>query len=133
MRSRKVGLMDQSWSGFVDLFSNMILFLLFVLFIFMLAQFFMSLQISNSSGKMSALSSQINELSERVKRSEEEKNFLYKTLSDFKIKLDSYAKTIEKKEYRIEDLQDSYALLHQKALFEKSKSKTMEKEVKTLN
>ncbi|MBN1783828.1 MAG: OmpA family protein [Alphaproteobacteria bacterium] len=132
-RRHTTGLMDQSWSGFVDLFSNLILFLLFVLFTFMLAQFFMSLQLSNSTGKVSVLSSQVSVLSAKIQKAEEEKEFLYETLSLFKEKLDDYAKTIEKKEYRITDLQDSYALLHQKALFEKKRSKTMEQEVQSLN
>jgi len=126
-------LMDQSWSGFVDLFSNLILFLLFMLFIFMLAQFFMSLQLSNSTGKVSVLSSKINELSARVKQAENDKEILYETLTEFKIKLDDFAKTVVKKDFKISDLQDSYSLLHKKALFEKKKSKGMEQEVKSLN
>lgn len=132
-RRHTTTLMDQSWSGFVDLFSNLILFLLFVLFTFMLAQFFMSLQLSSSKGKVSALSSQVSALSAKIEKAEAEKEFLYQTLSQFKEKLDDYAKTVKKKEHRIADLQDSYSLLHQKALFEKQRSKHMEKEVKALN
>ncbi|MHA1550140.1 MAG: hypothetical protein ACTSXV_01645, partial [Alphaproteobacteria bacterium] len=132
-RKRRIQEQDQSWSGFVDLFSNLTILLLFILMIFMLAQFFMSLQSSHSKGKLAGISAQVTKLSERVKRAEEEKEILYEVLSSFKIKLDNYAKTVQKKEIRISDLQDSYQLLHKKALFEKRKSKQMEKDVSKLN
>ncbi|MBN2676139.1 MAG: OmpA family protein [Alphaproteobacteria bacterium] len=124
---------DQSWSGFVDLFSNLTILLLFILMIFMLAQFFMSLQATHSKGKLAGLSAQMVKLTERVKQYEQEKEVLYEVLSSFKVKLDTYAKTVRKKEIHIADLQDSYAILHQKALFERRKSAKMEEDVKELN
>lgn len=134
MRPRTgLDLIEQPWAGFVDLFSNLILFLLFTLLIFMISHFLTSLQLSGSSNRITVLSSQIAALSQQVEKAEKEKEALYQTLSTFKEKFDSYAKTTQKKEISLTALQTSYDILYQKAIFEKKRALEMAQQVQGLN
>lgn len=52
------------WPGFVDGLSNLLLVVIFVLMVFMVAQFFLSVAISGKDEALSRLESEINELAE---------------------------------------------------------------------
>src|SRR5690606_36233465 len=52
------------WPGFVDALSTLVMVVIFVLLIFMLAQFFLSSALSGRDAALARLTQQINQLSE---------------------------------------------------------------------
>ena len=91
------------WPGFVDALSTLLLTFMFLLSVFVLAQFFLSREISGKDEVLSRLNSQINELTSLLALEKTDKGDLQNKLLDLQASLD----TAESDKTRLQQLLDS--------------------------
>ncbi len=124
---------DNSWSGFVDLFSNLVVLLLFVVFVFILSQFFLTMQTSKDAGKMTELVARVTQMERQITAANNEKESLYRQINKFNNELIRASEELDIKDDRIEGLKKSYQILHKKALQEREHNKTLQNNINKMN
>ncbi|MYZ48118.1 peptidoglycan -binding protein [Propylenella binzhouense] len=90
------------WPGFVDAMSTLLLVFIFLSSLFMLAQFFLSQEITGKDTVLNRLNSQINELTEMLALERAKGNDLSETLASLRANLSS----AEEERDRLRDLLD---------------------------
>ena len=77
------------WPGFVDVLSTLLLVMIFLLVVYMLAQYFMQLSISEKSEALTELDQQVAELSELLSLERQSNEDMRKQLLQISIDLES--------------------------------------------
>lgn len=86
---RRRGSAGDFWPGFVDVLSTLLLVMIFLLVVYMLAQYFMQLSISEKSQALSELDEQVAELSQLLSMERQSNDAMKKQLLQLSIDLES--------------------------------------------
>ncbi|MDB5651225.1 MAG: hypothetical protein JWL62_2745 [Hyphomicrobiales bacterium] len=102
-RSRRSGRGFDYWPGFVDALSTMLLVIIFLLSVFMLAQFFLSREMTGKDTALTRLNRQIEELTSLLALERSNKGEVQSSLSALQATLDAS----EREKQRLQGLVDS--------------------------
>ena len=89
VRSRRVSQSSNIWPGFVDVLSTLLLVMIFLLVVYMLAQYFLQRSVSEKSEALSELDHQVAELADLLSLERQSNSDLRTNISQLSTELQS--------------------------------------------